>query len=271
MKQDSHIHSPYCPHGTTDSFDQYIEKAIQHQFTHLTFTEHAPAPKGFLDTVPEQNSFMSREQLDSYIIELQKTKKKYEKFINIRVGLEVDYIEGYENETRHFLNEIGPHLDDSILSVHFLLFDTNYMCIDYSPETFITFAKKVGSLSKVYQSYYDTVRKSIFSDLGPFKPTRIGHPTLIHKFQLAFTEKVNDHDLIIRMLNDIQKQQYQIDLNSAGLAKKYCQETYPPLPYVSYAKKNGIPLIFGSDAHCAHDLHQYYEDLYTHEKRDAPL
>ena len=26
MKCDGHIHSPYCPHGTSDSFKQYIEK-----------------------------------------------------------------------------------------------------------------------------------------------------------------------------------------------------------------------------------------------------
>lgn len=52
-------------------------------------------------------------------------------------------------------------------------------------------------------------------------------------------------------------------MNSAGLAKKYCLETYPPTTFIQYAKKQGIPLVFGSDAHCADDLHQYYEDVYT--------
>jgi len=266
LKQDSHIHSPYCPHGSSDSFEQYIEKAIQNQFTHLTFTEHAPAPNGFIDTVPEQDSFMKYEDLESYIIDLQKLKVKYAKFITIRIGLEVDYIEDFENETQILLDEIGSHLDDSILSVHFLLFNQKYECIDYSPETFTDFTKEVGSVTKVYQSYYDTVRKSIFSDLGAFKPIRIGHPTLIHKFQLTLQEKVDDHDLIIRTLNDIHTQGYQIDFNSAGLAKKYCLETYPPFSYANYAEKVGIPLIFGSDAHRSHDLHQYYEDIYTHKK-----
>ncbi|MFX3673245.1 MAG: histidinol-phosphatase HisJ [Paenisporosarcina sp.] len=263
MKQDGHIHSPYCPHGSSDSFEQYIEKAILNQFTHITFTEHAPAPSGFKDPVPEQDSFMKEEHLESYIIDLQKIKAKYAKFINVRIGLEVDYIEGFEKQTQRLLNEIGPHLDDSILSVHFLLFNQIYECIDYSPDTFTVFAKNVGSLETVYQFYYDTVRKSIFADLGIFKPIRIGHPTLIHKFQLISEEKIDDHDLIIRTLNDINTQKYQIDFNSAGLAKKYCLEPYPPLPYASYAKETGIPLIFGSDAHRSHDLHQYYEDIYT--------
>ena len=29
MKKDGHIHTPFCPHGSTDSFEQYIEKAIE--------------------------------------------------------------------------------------------------------------------------------------------------------------------------------------------------------------------------------------------------
>lgn len=266
LKQDGHIHSPYCPHGTSDSFELYIEKAIANGFTYITFTEHAPAPHGFIDTVPDKDSFMKYEHLDSYIIELQKLKEKYARYINIRIGLEVDYIESYEKESRVLLDKIGPHLDDSILSVHFLLFEKNYECIDYSPDSFSTFVERVGSVKAVYQLYYDTVRKSIFSDLGTYKPIRIGHPTLVHKFQRTFDEKIDDHDLIIRTLNDIHNQHYQLDFNSAGLAKKYCLEPYPPTSYVTYAEEIGIPVIFGSDAHCANDLHQYYEDIYTLKK-----
>lgn len=266
MKQDGHIHSPYCPHGTSDSFELYIEKAIVNGFTDITFTEHAPAPNGFIDTVPNQDSFMKSEHLEPYIIELQKLKIKYARLINIRIGLEVDFIEGYEKETTHLLDKIGPQLDDSILSVHFLLFDKKYECLDYSLVTFSSFVEHVGSLNTVYKLYYDTVRKSVFANLGLFKPKRIGHPTLVHKFQHVFDRKVDDHDLIIETLHDIQTQQYQLDFNSAGLAKKYCQETYPPSSYVSYAEKIGIPIIFGSDAHRANDLHQYYEDIYTHKK-----
>lgn len=27
--KDGHIHTPYCPHGTDDSFEEYVQKAIQ--------------------------------------------------------------------------------------------------------------------------------------------------------------------------------------------------------------------------------------------------
>ena len=27
--KDGHIHTPYCPHGTDDSFEEYVQQAIQ--------------------------------------------------------------------------------------------------------------------------------------------------------------------------------------------------------------------------------------------------
>ena len=44
LKKDGHIHTPYCPHGTLDPFQNYIEKAIQNDFQEISFTEHAPLP-----------------------------------------------------------------------------------------------------------------------------------------------------------------------------------------------------------------------------------
>ena len=27
--KDGHIHTPYCPHGTNDTFDDYVKKSIE--------------------------------------------------------------------------------------------------------------------------------------------------------------------------------------------------------------------------------------------------
>lgn len=261
MKKDGHIHSPYCPHGTSDPFEQYIEKAIKERFTHITFTEHAPLPKNFIDPTPHKDSGMKEELLKKYIDELTYLKKKYEKDITIQIGLEVDYIVGFENETRQFLNEIGPYLDDSILSVHFLKWNDTYVCIDFSKEQYLQFAKNVGSIKKMYDLYYETVKKSIEANLGAYKPKRIGHPTLIHKFQLAHNETIDDSKQIKELLDLMKEKNYELDVNSAGLSKQYCQQPYPPKPFIEYAKSISLPLVFGSDAHQVKDLHQHYETI----------
>lgn len=262
MKRDGHIHTPFCPHGTADALERYVEKAIQHQFTDITFTEHAPLPANFIDPAPEKDSAMNPNQLSAYIETLYQLKERYKNDIRIHIGLEVDYIAGYEKETAAFLNDIGPALDDGILSVHFLEWKGEYVCIDYSEGEFMKFAEKVGSVEAVYDLYYDTVIKSIEADLGPYKPRRIGHPTLVHKFQLAHKTSIDDTRRIKEVLDKMKEHGYELDVNSAGLSKKYCLEPYPPFPMIDYAKSIGLPLVFGSDAHSVKDLHQHYEKIF---------
>lgn len=261
MKRDGHIHSPYCPHGSTDILISYIEKAINEGFGDITFTEHAPIPNGFIDPTPDQDSFMTKKAFYQYVSEIQKLQTDYANKIKIRLGVELDYIVGFEKQTTDFLNEFGYLFDDAILSVHFLKHQGQYTCIDFSTEVFNNFAAEVGSVAAVYKLYYDTVMQSIKADLGRFKPKRIGHPTLIHKFQLAHGQTINDEAHIHHILDTMLEDGYELDVNSAGLSKKYCKEPYPPKPYITYAKNIGLPLIFGSDAHQVADLHKYYTDI----------
>lgn len=261
MKRDGHIHTPYCPHGSTDSFELYIEKAIADGFDEITFTEHAPLPPNFIDPTPDQDSGMDNKYLLQYFQQLQQLKVNYQSKIKINIGLEVDYILGYENETRQFLNDYGHFLDDAILSVHFLKHEETYYCIDFSKEVYLDFAEKVGGIQTMYNLYYDAVRNSIDADLGPYKPKRIGHPTLIHKFQLAHNKKIDDQQQIKALLLHMKEQDYELDLNSAGLSKSFCKEPYPPYESIEFARSIQLPVVFGSDAHIAQDLHQHFHTI----------
>lgn len=264
MKRDGHIHTHFCPHGTKDSTEFYIEKAIKSGFTDISFTEHAPLPNGFTDPTPQKDSGMGKEQLAPYMAEINHLKKVYQKDIRIRLGLEIDFIAGYEKEIRSFLNEFGSALDDAILSVHFLQVNNRYFCADYSKEVFMELAAASGSVEAAYQLYYDAVEASVHSDLGQFKPARIGHPTLIHKFQLAHGEQIDDSARIQKVLQLIGENGLELDVNGAGFSKPDCLEAYPPLAFIEYAKSLGIPLVFGSDAHSVNGLHKHYEKIYTY-------
>ncbi|MTD29559.1 histidinol-phosphatase HisJ [Planomicrobium sp. YIM 101495] len=263
MKRDGHIHTPYCPHGTTDPLRSYVEKAIKTGFTDVTFTEHAPLPSSFTDPTPLKDSGMTAAQLRPYLDEVKRIKEEYKDRIRIRVGLEVDFIAGYEDRTTAFLNEFGPELDDAILSVHFLQANDKIFCADYSADVFMELAHETGSVEAAYQLYYKAVEASIAANLGPYKPKRIGHPTLIHKFQYAHGEKIDDNEAIIAVLKKIKSAGLELDVNSAGLAKPDCREPYPPFHFIEQARRLGIPLVFGSDAHSVSGLHQRYEQFYT--------
>ncbi|WP_096189741.1 histidinol-phosphatase HisJ [Evansella halocellulosilytica] len=259
---DGHIHTPFCPHGTNDTFEQYVERAIELGYTEMTFTEHAPLPEKFTDPVPTMDSAMQRKDLARYFQSITKLKEKYHHVIKINAGLELDYIEGFEEETKQFLNEWGNLLDDSILSVHFLRLPNNqYVCLDYSPDCFKYIIEKLGSTSEVYKLYYDTLKKSIVSDLGLYKPKRIGHITLIRKFQKKFPRSMDDSTLIEEILAEMKNERLSLDVNCAGLFKPDCKETYPPESWIEKAKIFGIPLVYGSDAHHSKGLGQGLEKI----------
>lgn len=251
---DGHVHSPFCPHGSPDQLEQYVEKGIELGLKGLTFTEHAPLPKHFVDPVPTQDSAMSWEDLPLYFEEVQNLKKKYRNRFDIKLGLEVDYIEGYEEEITELLNDLGSSLDDAILSVHFLKKGADYYCIDYSPEEFERISLVFGGVDAVHAEYYRTVKKSIKCELGPFKPKRIGHMTLANKFQKKFPPTNSFWEEQIHVLDLMKAKGYQLDYNSAGLSKPLCRETYPSADIIKIAASKQIPIVYGSDAHSSKAL-----------------
>ena len=88
MKRDGHVHTPFCPHGTKDALEEYIEKALVLGMEEMTFTEHAPLPEGFMDPTPEKDSAeLVKEKLDDYFSEIERVKKIYKGQIIIHSGL----------------------------------------------------------------------------------------------------------------------------------------------------------------------------------------
>ncbi|WP_246941257.1 histidinol-phosphatase HisJ [Bacillus pinisoli] len=270
MIADGHIHTLFCPHGTKDSFESYIEKSIELGVKEISFTEHAPLPSTFTDPTPNQDSAMKMEDLTLYFETITQLKEKYSEKIKINRGLEVDFIEGYEEEITSFLTQYGALLDDSILSVHFLRKDNNYFCLDYSPDTFEQMISVFGSVEKIYESYFHTLHQSIQADLGPYKPKRIGHITLVHKFQKKFPVHRMFEQEIIDLLLTMKQHHLQLDYNGAGVNKPLCKEPYPPDWVVEKAIQLNIPLVYGSDAHQVKDLQQGLDHLHLSATFQSP-
>ena len=271
IRYDGHVHTPFCPHGTNDSLEEYIHKAISLGMNGLTFTEHAPLPKGFKDPAPSRDSAMNESDLPLYLQTLKRLKKKYADRITVNIGLEVDYIEGYEEERKAFLDKWGKDLDDAILSVHFLQFDQRFFCLDYSPDLFRDLIAAAGSLDAVYRTYFHVVKKAVLSDLGNYKPRRIGHLTLVRKFQKKFPTDKRYEAEIFELLDLIQEGGYALDYNGAGFSKPFCGEPYPPSWVVNEAVKRKIPLIYGSDAHAVKGMGQGFERLAFNHLTTTPI
>ncbi|ENH96981.1 histidinol-phosphatase [Gracilibacillus halophilus YIM-C55.5] len=261
---DFHIHTSYCPHGSNDRATDYIEQAIQQGLQEISFTEHAPLPVHFTDPTPEKDSAMDWKDIDAYIEEIQKLKKHYQHKIKINLGFEIDFIQGYEEETRRFLQTYGPIMDDAILSVHMLQTpNDHYVCIDFSRSNFEWIVQEFGSVDQVYQTYYQTLKHAIKADLGMYKPKRIGHITLIEKYRQSFPPQMSYEKTIEDILYVIRQNHLTLDMNTAGLYKEDCGNMYPPIHIIHQAQNLGIGIYPGSDSHESAHIARGFEHLPT--------
>lgn len=255
INKDGHVHSPYCPHGTRDPFEDYIEKALEEGIQEISFTEHMPLPGYFMDNKKFLDECSPNEkQIEKYFEELKIIKEKYKNKIKINTGLEVDFIEGYEEKTTKILNKYGENLEDAILSVHFIKLDNGeYTDID-GIKGFEKALENLGTVEKVYDKYYETLLLSIKSDLGKYKPKRIGHPNLIRIFNKLYPIEYKNKFILEEIVKEIKNRDYEVDVNTAGLRKSYCKELYVSSIFKELIEEYNVKKVYGSDSHTSKDV-----------------
>lgn len=253
IKRDGHIHTPFCPHGTKDGFEAYINEAIRLGREEITFTEHFPLPKGVTSESFTRACSLLEEEVPAYLLAVEKVKQAFKGKIKINRGFEVDYVEGFDEEIKERLNQYGTQMDDAILSVHFLKCEGHHYAVD-KLEDFQKLLDCLGSVEAIYDLYFKTLLKSIEADLGPYKPRRIGHPSLVRIFNKKYPIDYDDKGLYETIAAIMVQDGYEIDLNVAGLRRAYCGETYPCGQFLKVIKQYNIKCVGGSDSHEASQM-----------------
>ncbi len=106
-----HIHTWRCGHAQMVSEEAYIRRAILRGGKTITFCDHAPFPG---------DPFAGRmlmEQLPEYIATLKRLRQKYKRWIQIKIGLEIEYLPEYADYYRQ-LHE-SKNFDVLALGQHF--------------------------------------------------------------------------------------------------------------------------------------------------------
>lgn len=242
---DYHTHHARCGHAI-GQLEDYVLRGIEIGLTQLGLSDHMPLihvdPATYL---PEMA--MPMDELPRYVEECLMLKEKYKDQIDIRVGLEGDFIEGYEETIERIVT--GYPWDYVIGSVHFLgTWD-------------ISDARQLAGWEgknkyKVYEQYYDAVQKAARSRLYDF----LGHIDVIKRFNMRPDEDVTA--LEDETLNVIAASGMAIEVNASGL-RMPCEELFPGPRMIRRAFDLGIPLTVGSDAHRPDRLSQYLDQAYA--------
>ncbi|MCC4468198.1 histidinol-phosphatase HisJ [Limosilactobacillus reuteri] len=270
MKIEGHTHTELCPHGNGDSTAQMIERAIKLGFDEYHITEHAPLPTDFIraysgDPKNVATASLQWDQLADYFSLANRLKEKYQNKIKITIGFEVDYLEDYEKQISSFLRKISSVTENNIISVHYLKNKNgDYFGIDYSPDELKAgFSADLINGQDLYFRYFKTILKSVTAFADCDMPGKIGHMSLIKKYQDYFALPTNfsasNMALINQILTVAQNKQLKIDFNTTGLYKSYCNDIYPGKQIIDFARQKEIQFEFGSDAHSIREVgHGYH-------------
>ena len=235
-KVDYHMHTPLCGHAVGEPAE-YVEQAIQVGLEEIGFSDHAP-----LVSHEDARYTMKREELPVYHRMIESVQKKYKDF-TIKLGIESDYIPGFEPKTKEILS--GYPYDFVIGSVHFI----DRWAFD-DPEQKVKWKDK--DIDRVYRDYYKLLRQSAESRLFDI----MGHVDLVKKFGhrpgADMTEEVR------RTAEVFKKAGVAVEVNTSGL-RKPVNEIYPSLAVLKIYREAGVPITFSSDSHDPRDVGRDYD------------
>lgn len=239
MLTDYHIHLETGPY-TIEWVEQYLLTAKSRGITDIGFSEHGYR---FRQSKPIlYNPWIASHQtedIEQYVTLVLEAKKMG---LPVKLGLELDYIPGKEQEIEDFLK---PFPWDYIIgSVHWIDswgFDIDEMKSQWSNTSIID----------VYKLYYERVEQLVQSQLFDI----LGHIDVIKVFGHRPGEEYKDilEDIYSNLINVIKKSGITIEMSTAGL-RKPVKELYPDPVIMELLANNDIPMIINSDAHRPQDV-----------------
>ena len=157
---DSHMHTPLCKHARGNPPD-YAAQAMRVGLRGITFTCHSPMPFGW-NPAPR----MSDRQLPQYIDMVAAARSEYAERVDVRLGMECDYLPGFES----WLEDLLRRADFSYIlgSVHPLTDEYKQMYL-------------VGATRLEYEaSYFDNLARAaeagLFDCLSHPDIVKVAHP-----------------------------------------------------------------------------------------------
>jgi histidinol-phosphatase (PHP family) len=240
-----------------NTYEEMIRAAIEKGLDEIGFSDHI--------CLKPVDWSIDRIDLPVMVEQVQLLQEKYQDQITIKLGAEVDYLEGMEEEIAQLTDSLP--LDYVIGSVHFIG--------DWNFDTDKSLYGK-WSNDHLYERYFDLIQKAARTGLFDI----IGHMDIIKKFRVY--PETNQSGLINDTLKIIKDQDLVVELNTGGFDRP-CAEFTPSPSIIERCFYHQIPVTLTSDAHrteqigrhfhSAHELLQSvgYKELVRFNKRKRHL
>lgn len=261
MNSNYHTHSHYC--DGKGELREYVEFALAHGFSHLGFSGHAP--------VPFENNFgIKQEHYLEYCNEVRALRDEYAGRIDIKLGLEIDYVTGVLEDFRPLIEQ--GQLDYCIGSVHLvtppeIANGSEHFDPEHPQLWFIDGSKQETYDYGLNEYFHGDIRqgvKAFFRQscemIERNRPTIVGHFDKIVMHNRGRYFDYNDswfRSLVGEMAALIRDLDLIAEVNTRGLYKKRHNDFYPARQTLKEMNEMGIPVIVSSDAHKPDDLNLF--------------
>ena len=234
-KTDYHIHTNYSDGRSLP--EDYIEPAISAGLSEIGFSEHLTL---FRD--PEEWN-MKHENIDPYIRYIE-TLRGNTSGIKIRLGFEVDFFPGKENEINNFLKPLP--VDYIIGSVHFMGDKT----VDSGPDFY-----HGRNFDNIFETYFEMVISAVTSELFDI----IGHCDLVRIF--GYKPTIDPEPFYRKLAHTMKKHNVVFEVNTNGRNRPIA-DFYPDRKFLHIFMEENVPVCVNSDAHMPLRIAQYFEEAY---------
>jgi histidinol-phosphatase (PHP family) len=223
---ESHCHTPLCKHASGEP-EEYAAAAERRGLKGIVITCHSPLPDGLSASVR-----MREDEYRTYLEMIQRAREAYAGRVDVRAGLESDYIPGLESYIEK-LHAQAP--------LHHVLGSVHPQMNDYRRQHFR------GDWVEFQQTYFEHL--AMAAETGLFDT--LSHPDLIKNENPSEWHPHRLADTIGRVLDRIAATGVSMELNTSGVYKNY-PEMNPGRWMLGEMLKRGIPVTLGADAHVPH-------------------
>lgn len=253
---DSHIHTYHCEHAEGE-VNEIIDAGIKNGVTNIGFCEHFTSEH--LETLPKHTDgrdlvLTRKEEFKEYCLEVNKAKKSYEKKnIKVRLGTEVDYFKGQENNIRKELGRLKG-LDFIMGSVHFA----------GNPGRFFEYYSQKLSDKKILEKYRELLILCIKTDIFDV----IGHLDQI-RFNLKNPTILENSDFYEEVATLLKEHEMGVDVNTklSNNDGGFDNKGVTPGPIMlKLCKEKNIPMVLGSDAHSPSQVSRNFKETISYLK-----
>jgi histidinol-phosphatase (PHP family) len=252
---DYHVHTPFCGHAQGATID-YVEAALRAGLREIGFSDHLG--RYYLTRSQKKRYWdwgMNQQHLARYFAEIGDLQDVYQGRITIRVGLEVDYIEGAEDA---LVETLSPYEPDFLLgSIH---------CIPSIGWKHIAAYANQPSW-EIYDSYFRQAESAITSGLFDV----LAHPDFIWRYMKWPREHADQIFNRIRGLAALaasKKCAIEINANAFLWSKMNAPLEYDPFPVLLEAiRDSGAAISLGSDAHKPFMVAKGFDEIRSYLQR----